>query len=120
MLPRVQDEPIVQMNPRMPDRVAALEHEMTDSGPRELARRCQAGRTGADHDCVVRVDTCLDGYNVFKYSINARRFSSVPIRGHMSCPPFPHPSRAVLNQSRSLPNFFRSCKSPIAPSAGSG
>ena len=38
----------------------------------------------------------------------------------MSCPPFPHPSRAVLNQSRSLPNFFRSCKSPIAPSAGSG
>ncbi len=68
----------------------------------------------------MQFDRCAsEGYSVFRYSINARRFSSVLIRSHMSWPPFPHPSRAVLNQLRSLPNRRSSCKSSLAPSSGS-
>ena len=37
---------------------------------------------------------------VFRYSINARRFASVLIRGHTSCPPLPDPSRETKNQLR--------------------
>jgi hypothetical protein len=120
MLSGMKDEAVVQMNPRVPDGLAAFEHDMTDPGPRELSRRSQAGRAGANDDRLVKFDGCAsDGYNVLRYSINARRFSSVRIRVHMSCPWFPHPSRAVLNQFRSLPNLRSSCKSPFAPSSGS-
>ena len=54
-------------------------------------------------------------YSVSRYSMSARRLSSVRIRHHTSCPILDEPGRAVLNQLRSPPNRRSSARSRIQP-----
>ena len=78
------------MRPRVPDLVAALEHDVRDAARGQLARRRQAGRAGADHEDVTESrDIRKAAYNVFRYSISARRFASVRMRDQKSWPPLP-------------------------------
>ena len=82
----VQHEAVVQVRPGLADLVAALEHDVRDAAPRQLARRRQTRRAGADHEDVVEsvIDRCA--HSVFRYSISARRFASVRIRGQTVVP----------------------------------
>ena len=53
MLSGVQDEAVVQVNPRVADGVSTFEHDMTDPRSRELSRRGQSGRAGTNDDRLV-------------------------------------------------------------------
>src|SRR6188474_1745585 len=101
MLAGVEHETVIKMSPGVPDPVAAFEDDMRYVAPLELARRCQSGRSGPDHHGV-------HSHSVFRYSMSARRFSSVLMRGQTSCPRFDEPGRVTENQSRFPPNLRKS------------
>jgi hypothetical protein len=53
MLARMEHEAVVQIGPGMRDIGASLEDAVIDPGSRQLARRCEARRTGTDDRDVV-------------------------------------------------------------------
>ena len=75
----VQDQAVIQPSPRVADLVTALEDAVLYAGPRQLTRTGQSRWPCADDNGLVR-----NSHRVLRYSINARRFSFVRIRGHIS------------------------------------
>ena len=85
---------------------------------RDVARPAgPAPTTSASHDAMHHREPA---YNVFRYSISARRFASVRIRDQKSWPALPDPGRSLLNQFRSSPKRRSSSASPSRASARIG
>ena len=104
MLPGMEHQAGVQVRPRVSYGLTTLENDMVDSLATELPRRCQTRRAGADHDGVMvgwRRDRGAEALQRQpapfasarskqrfsrreRFVINARRFSSVPMRHQTS------------------------------------